>query len=367
MNTTEEIIQDLAEGKMVILMDDEDRENEGDLVIAANHVQADDINFMAHYGRGLICLTLTQDRCQRLNLPLMKQQHNALQGTNFTVSIDAAEGISTGISAADRAHTIRVAVSPEVKAQDLVQPGHIFPLMARRGGVLSRAGHTEAGCDLVGLAGLEPAAVIVEILKEDGSMARRPDLERFAAEHGLKIGTIADLIQFQIGNKKTIVRVSEHRIKNDYGSFNILVYQDTLDGNLHFALVKGDIKSTNAIFVRVQLDNPLMSLVGTGSQEFGWSMIDVLERLRLEKQGVVVYLCGQQNSEDILNQAKQLDLADTKMPATKGTDKKFLRTYGLGAQILRDVGVGKMRVLGRLQSTPALSGFGLEITEYISS
>jgi len=257
LNSTEEIIEDIRRGRMVVLMDDEDRENEGDLLMAAAHCRADDVNFMARYGRGLICLTLTAERCQQLRLPLMVSATDEKHATNFTVSIEAAEGVTTGISAADRARTIQAAVRADATAADLVTPGHIFPLMAQKGGVLTRAGHTEAGCDLARLAGLEPAAVIVEILSEDGTMARRPELERFAAEHGLKIGTVADLIRYRLETEKTVVRSAETRITTRHGDFRLLAYEDALDRAVHFALVRGTLDPEAPVLVRVHVENVL--------------------------------------------------------------------------------------------------------------
>ncbi|HLF95767.1 MAG TPA: 3,4-dihydroxy-2-butanone-4-phosphate synthase, partial [Methylococcaceae bacterium] len=262
MNTTEEIIEDIRQGRMVVIMDDEDRENEGDLIMAAPHARAEDINFMARYGRGLICLTLTRERCQQLRLPLMVNENKTAHSTSFTVSIEAAEGVTTGISAADRARTIQCAVAANARPEDLVQPGHVFPLMARPGGVLTRSGHTEAGCDLARLAGLEPAAVIVEILNEDGNMARRPDLERFAVEHGLKIGTIADLIHYRIQNEKTLERICECDFPTEYGHFRLHAYQDQIDNRLHLALTMGAVADGRPVLARVHARNLLGDLFG---------------------------------------------------------------------------------------------------------
>ncbi|MFZ0467975.1 MAG: 3,4-dihydroxy-2-butanone-4-phosphate synthase, partial [Thiogranum sp.] len=249
LNSIEEIIDDIRDGRMVIIMDDEDRENEGDLIMAASLVRPEDINFMATHGRGLICMTLTRERCRQLSLPLMVNDNQDQHSTNFTLSIEAAEGVTTGISAYDRAHTVRSAVQPAARPQDLVQPGHIFPLMARPGGVLTRAGHTEAGCDLARLAGLEPASVIVEILNEDGSMARRPDLEKFAASHGLKVGTIADLIHYRISNEKSVERVADCALATEYGEFHLYAYQDIVNKGLHLALVKGELSADEPTLV----------------------------------------------------------------------------------------------------------------------
>src|SRR5579863_3901316 len=262
LNSIEEILAELAAGHMVVMMDDEDRENEGDLIMAAEKVRPEDINFMARYGRGLICLTLTRERCRQLHLPLMVRDTDKDQTTNFTVSIEAAEGVTTGISAYDRAHTVRTAVRPDAEPADLKQPGHIFPLMAQPGGVLTRAGHTEAGCDLTRLVGLEPAAVIVEILNEDGSMARRPDLEKFAKEHQLKIGTIADLIRYRIEKEKTVVRVAERRVPTEFGEMRLLVYEDRVNKAQHLALVAGQLKPGEPTLVRVHLQDTLGDMLG---------------------------------------------------------------------------------------------------------
>ena len=260
LNTVEELVADIRAGKMVILMDDEDRENEGDLVIAATHVRPEDINFMITHARGLVCLTLSRDRCQQLNLPLMVDANGAQHATNFTLSIEAAEGITTGISAAERAHTIQTAVAAHAKPADIVQPGHIFPLMAQPGGVLHRAGHTEAGCDLSRIAGLEPASVICEIINEDGTMARRPDLEVFAEKHGLKIGTIADLIHYRMTNEQTVERLGQETIKTEYGNFELVRYRELGNPDIHLALVKGQPKE-GVTTVRVHGFNPVRDLL----------------------------------------------------------------------------------------------------------
>ena len=368
LNTTEELIEEIRQGRMVVLMDDEDRENEGDLVIAASCVQPNDINFMARYGRGLICLTLTREHCRRLNLPLMASHSysNSSDSTNFTVSIEAAEGVTTGISAADRAVTIRKAVAPDAKSSDLVQPGHVFPLMAQSGGVLSRAGHTEAGCDLARLAGFQSSAVIVEILKDDGSMARRPDLEIFAKEHGLKIGTIADLIRFRIENEKTIERVTECKLPTEFGEFRLIGYQDSLENNLHLAMVKGDIDPAIPIFVRVHILNPICDLTGNIKKDCGWPIRDVLSRISREERGVVVILCNQVETSELISQLESYkDEEELYIRHNRG-DARDLRTIGLGAQILADLGVKKMIVLSAPKRLHAISGFGLEVVDYVT-
>ena len=366
LNTTEELIKDIRDGKMVILMDDEDRENEGDLVIAADCVRSEDINFMARYARGLICLTLTREHCRKLNLPLMASNTYSSDNTNFTVSIEAAQGVTTGISAADRAHTIKTAVATDAKPSDLVLPGHVFPLMAHPGGVLSRAGHTEAGCDLARLAGFTPAGVIVEILKDDGTMARRADLESFAKEHKLKIGTIADLIHYRIENEKTVERVIECDMPTEYGDFHVIGYRDGVENNLHFAMVKGKINSADPVLVRVHVQNPICDLTGSLREECGWPVRDVLKRVSQEASGVVVILCNQMESQELINQLESYSSKDNSSAVSRKQNRKDLRTIGLGAQILSDLGVRKMRVLSAPKKIHAISGFGLEVVEYVS-
>ena len=305
INSIEEIMTDLRDGRMVIMMDDEDRENEGDFVLAASHVTPDFVNFMARHGRGLICLTLTEDRCRQLNLPLMVQDTLYSHRTNFTVSIEAAEGVTTGISAADRARTIKAAVNADATPSDLTQPGHIFPLMAQNGGVLTRAGHTEAGCDLARLAGLEPASVIVEILKDDGTMARRPDLEVMAGELGLKIGTIADLIRFRIENEKTVHRVAEVVLPTEFGDFRLVSYRDEIHGDVHFAMVRGEIDADSPTLVRVHIHNPLDDLTGSVRADAGWPLRDALRRVAESDTGAVVVLTNQISSNELVQQLER--------------------------------------------------------------
>ncbi len=365
LNSINELIEDISIGKMVILMDDEDRENEGDFVLAAECVRPEDINFMATYGKGLICLPLSKEHCRRLNLPLMARNTQSDIATNFTVSIEAAEDISTGISASDRATTIKKAVAPDAKPSDLVQPGHVFPLMAHPGGVLSRAGHTEAACDLARLAGFNEAAVIVEILNEDGTMARRPDLERLAEKHQLKIGTIADLIRYRIENEKTIERISEAEFSTEFGDFHLVTYMDRLKQDLHYALVRGDIDPEIPVPVRVHIENPVFDLTGNKKRS-SWPIRNVLERLSKEKAGVVVILCNQLEPETVLAQIREVDIKDNEGSERKVNGKEF-RTIGLGSQILSDLGVKKMIVMSSPKRYHAISGFGLEIVDYMSS
>ncbi len=366
LNTTEEIIADLRQGKMVVIMDDEDRENEGDLLLAADKVTPEAINFMAKYGRGLICLTLSKERCERLRLPLMVNDNTAAHSTAFTVSVEAAEGVTTGISAADRATTVRAAVAPDAQPRDLVQPGHIFPLMAQPGGVLVRAGHTEAGCDLARLAGLEPAAVIVEILNEDGSMARRPDLEAFAEAHGLKVGTIADLIHYRVRHEKAVQRECECELPTEFGDFKIAAYRDTIDNDLHLALTLGEISPERPTLVRVHLQNSLCDLFGTRHSGCGWPLRDVMRQIAAEGEGAIVVLRNRDRVEDILVKLKDFDLhdAEDRIPVRR-QDRSELRTYGIGAQILSDLGVRKMRVMSAPKAMHGISGFDLEVVEYV--
>lgn len=363
MNSTEEIIEDLRQGRMVIILDDEDRENEGDIVMAAEFVRPEDVNFMARYARGLICLTLTKERCRQLRLPLMVNDNAAAHGTNFTVSIEAAEGVTTGISAHDRARTVQVAVAPEARPEDVVQPGHIFPLMAEPGGVLTRAGHTEAGCDLAGLAGCQPAAVIVEILNEDGTMARRPDLEKFAKEHGLKLGTIADLIRYRLQNEHTIERVCESRVQTAWGEFRLVVYEDSVDNTVHMALVKGEIEGGQGAMVRVHLRNTLSDVLGIQHGKFGWPLADALRTVADSGHGVVVVLRKWETPQSLVQQV--MGLSQPPGHEEEEDDVQDLRTYGIGAQILSDLGVRKMRVLSAPKRMHALSGFDLEVEEYV--
>ena len=367
LNSSREIIEDIRQGKMVILMDDEDRENEGDLIMAAELVRAEDINFMARYGRGLICLTLTKERCERLRLPMMVSQNNERHTTNFTVSIEAAEGVTTGISAADRAVTVRTAVAADAKASDLVQPGHVFPLMAQPGGVLTRAGHTEVGCDLARLAGLEPASVIVEILNEDGTMARRSDLEKFAAEHNLKMGTIADLIEYRMLNEKTVERMASSHMPTEFGEFKLHAYRNVIDNQVHLALVKGDLEPGRPTLVRVHVENSLCDIFGSQRDDCGWPLRDALQRIAEEDHGVVIILRLADESDVIINRIRHYAEVDKGIDQPRTETSSDLRTFGIGAQILTDLGVHKMRVLSAPKKMHGLSGFGLEVVEYVQN
>lgn len=366
LNSIPELLEDIRAGRMVVVMDDEDRENEGDLIMAASKIRPEDVNFMARFGRGLICLPLTRERCHQLNLPLMVNLNQARFSTNFTVSIEAAEGITTGISAYDRAHTIRTAVRPDARPADLSQPGHVFPLMAQPGGVLSRAGHTEASVDLALLAGLEPAAVLVEILNEDGSMARRPQLEEFARTHGLKIGTIADLIHYRMQTEKTIVLVSSHAVETDFGPFTLHTYRDTIEGRVHLALMLGRVASNEPFLVRVHVQNPLADVLSMHRADFGLPLRTALAEVAANGSGLVLVLGGHRTDDELLRLIQQEPEPDI---AASGDNRRSreLRTYGIGAQIIADLGVRKMRVLSAPWKLTGLAGFGLEVVEYVSA
>lgn len=352
-----EIVEELRQGRMVVLVDDEDRENEGDLVMAAQFVTPAEINFMAKHGRGLICLTITEERGKQLNLEPMVMNNGTKMGTNFTVSIDAEKGIATGISAADRAHTIQAAVNANARPVDIVSPGHVFPLIAQKGGVLVRAGHTEAGCDIAKLAGLEPAAVICEILKDNGEMARLPDLLAFAAEHDLKVGTIADLIKYRSQTERLVVRIAERVVETVYGQFNIIAFHDSVTNETHLALVKGDISSNKSVLVRVHEPLSVFDLLDTTSKSHSWSLTQAMQTIDEADAGVIVMLRRDEKAEDLIQSIKSVDL-----PVS---NRHTLKYYGIGAQILRDLGVVKMRLMGESRKIPSMSGFGLEVVEFV--
>ena len=366
LNSTEEIISDLRDGKMVVIMDDEDRENEGDLIMAASKVRSQDVNFMARYGRGLICLTLTGERCEQLRLPLMVSDTNRRRSTNFTVSIEAAEGITTGISAHDRARTIRAAIAPGAKPADLRQPGHVFPLMAQSGGVLTRAGHTEAGCDLVRLTGLEPAAAIVEILNEDGTMARRDDLIRFAGRHGLKLGSIAELISYRLSKEESVEAIAELEVKTEFGPFRLVCMEDHINQAVHLALVRGEPDPKTPTLVRVHLQDTLSDVIGIQDTRLGWPLRDAMKLIAEEGCGVVVILRQEELPKELMRAVRGLEteLDDLVMRRDRTAE---LKTFGTGAQILRALNVQRMRVLSAPKHMHAISGFGLEVVEYVSS
>jgi 3,4-dihydroxy 2-butanone 4-phosphate synthase/GTP cyclohydrolase II len=344
-----EVIQAVRAGEIVILVDDEDRENEGDLVFAAEFVTPEKINFLAKHGRGLVCMPITEEHATRLGLRPMVEQNRSRHGTNFTVSIEAAEGIATGISAHDRALTIRVASSPNAKSDDIVQPGHVFPLIAHPGGVLVRAGHTEACCDLARLAGLTPAAVLCEIMRDDGTMARLPDLLEFAATHKLRIGTIADLIEYRSRNESLVQRGQERDIDTPWGSFHLVSYRDLAVGSLHLALVAGKPDAKKETLVRVHEPLSILDLLDSGKGTHSWGVGEALRKVQEAGCGVMVLMnCNQEEARP--------------PKAGRGID---LRLYGIGAQILRDLGVGKMRLMAAPRKMPSMAGFGLEVTSYV--
>jgi 3,4-dihydroxy 2-butanone 4-phosphate synthase/GTP cyclohydrolase II len=363
ISPVEDIVADMRAGRMVILVDEEDRENEGDLIMAADHVTAEAVNFMARFGRGLICLTLTKERCERLQLPPMTARNGDKKGTAFTVSIEAAEGVTTGISAADRACTVQAAVAAHAKPADLVQPGHIFPLQAVEGGVLMRAGHTEAGCDLAFLAGCTPAAMICEIMKDDGTMARLPDLQEFAAQHGLKIGTIADLIAHRSRTETLVEPIGTRPLKTAFGEFTAIAFKDKTSHGVHLALVKGQWTADDAVLARVHEPLSVLDALEVGRVMHSWSLDASLKRVASEGKGVVVFLnCGE-SGKQLLAQF------DGTARASHGPERgrMDLRSYGIGAQILRECGVHKMRLLGNPRRMPSMTGYGLEIVGYVTA
>ena len=356
-STIPEILADVRAGRMVVIVDDEDRENEGDLIMAAEKVRPQDINFMAREGRGLICLSMTRARCRQLGLKPMVDSNTSAQHTNFTASIEAASGVTTGISAQDRAHTILTAVRAGARPDDIVQPGHVFPLAAMPGGVLARAGHTEAACDLAALAGLEPAGVLVDVLSGDGTMARRPELERFAASHGLRIGTIADLIRYRLETEKTVERAHESLVDTEFGCFRLVVYRDMLARELHFALVHGAIDSAAPVLTRVHVRNTLSDVLHLERDDLGLTVTAALRRVAEEGRGVVVVLAGDESADALL------DRLDGAPPVPPRANSEW-RRLGLGAQILADLGVRRLRVLGTPRRLVGLAGFGLEVAGY---
>jgi 3,4-dihydroxy 2-butanone 4-phosphate synthase/GTP cyclohydrolase II len=351
-----DIVADLEAGRMVILVDEEDRENEGDLVLAADHVTPDAINFMARFGRGLVCMPITEERARQLDLAPMTPTNRSVHGTNFTVSIEAANGVTTGISAADRAHTIRVAAAANATPDDIVQPGHVFPLIAQAGGVLVRAGHTEACCDLARLAGLSPAAVMCEIMNDDGTMARLPDLEVFARTHGLRIGAIADLIHHRARTERLVERVAERPLVTPAGAFRLVVYRDKLSDATHLALVRGPISPDVETLVRVHEPLSIIDLLDSESEGHAWSVLEAQRAIADAGRGVIVLLHRPESARELRERA-----IAGKPPVPQKMD---LRNYGIGAQILRDLHVGKMRLLARQRKMPSMAGFDLEVTGY---
>ena len=361
ISPVEDIVADMRAGRMVILVDEEDRENEGDLILASDHVTPEAINFMARHARGLICLTLSREMCERLKLPPMVARNNAQHATAFTVSIEAAEGVTTGISAADRSRTVQAAVAPNAQAHDLVQPGHIFPLQAVDGGVLMRAGHTEAGCDLATMAGCNPSSVICEVMNEDGTMARLPDLQMFAAQHNLKIGTIADLIEHRSRTESLVEKVGTRTLQTAYGEFTAHAYRDKPSGAVHLALVKGQWDADEVVPVRVHEPLSVLDALEVNRSMHSWGLDTSLHYLDAQGKGVAVLLnCGE-SAAQLLAQFEGTARA-AQAPERGRMD---LRTYGVGAQILRECGVQKMQLMGQPRRMPSMAGYGLEITGYI--
>ncbi|MES2150287.1 MAG: bifunctional 3,4-dihydroxy-2-butanone-4-phosphate synthase/GTP cyclohydrolase II [Pseudomonadota bacterium] len=362
--TTPEIVAELRAGRMVILVDEEDRENEGDLVLAADFVTPEAINFMIKHARGLVCLTLTEERCAQLDLSMMTTRNGTSFGTNFTVSIEAAEGVTTGISAADRARTIATAVARDATPADIVQPGHIFPLKAVRGGVLMRAGHTEAGCDLTEMAGLTPASVICEIMKDDGTMARLPDLLEFAREHNLKVGTIADLIHYRGQNECLVERLAERPMNTAFGQFRLIAFRDKPSGSAHLAMVHGEIDPARESLVRVHEPVSILDVLETKATTHSWTMASAMQAIQASERGVMVLLnCGE-SAEQLFSQFSALDTPESRPQARAAS--MDLRNYGIGAQILRDLGVGKMQLMASPRKMPSMTGFNLEVTGYLA-
>jgi 3,4-dihydroxy 2-butanone 4-phosphate synthase/GTP cyclohydrolase II len=360
-NTIPDILEDLRAGRMVVMLDDEDRENEGDIVMAAQMVRPEDVNFMVREARGLLCLTLTEQRTRQLGLKPMVSDNTSPYHTNFTVSIEAAEGVTTGISAHDRARTIQVAVKSDARPQDLSQPGHVFPLTAQPGGVLTRAGHTEAGCDLAALAGLEPSAVLIEILHEDGSMARRPELEIFAAKHGLKIGTIADLIRYRLETEKTIQRVHEEDVQTEFGPFRLVAWRDAIHHGLHYALVRGTVDDGAPVLTRVHVRNTLSDVLHLTREDLGLTVTSALRRIDEEGRGVLLVLSGEDTADALLGRLKRQPVT----LAPEDAQQQEWRQLGLGAQMLIDLDVHRLRVMGTPRKLVGLAGFDLEVVEYV--
>jgi 3,4-dihydroxy 2-butanone 4-phosphate synthase/GTP cyclohydrolase II len=362
ISTTQEIVDELRAGRMVILVDEEDRENEGDLVLAADFVTPEAINFMIRHARGLVCLTLAEEICDRLELPMMTTRNGTSFGTNFTVSIEAAEGVTTGISAADRARTIQVAVAKDAKPEDLVQPGHIFPLRAVKGGVLMRAGHTEAGCDLTEMAGLTPASVICEIIKEDGTMARLPDLLEFGKEHNIKIGTIADLIHYRSQTESLVERVAERQLSTVHGDFRLVAFRDKPSGCAHLALVHGEPAHDEEALVRVHQPVSIVDLLDSGTTAHSWNVASAMRAVKAAPSGVIVLLNCSETAEQLFGQFQEKSAARPNARAAS----LDLRTYGIGAQILKLVGVRRMKLLANPRKMPSMAGFDLEVTGYLT-
>ncbi|UXI67761.1 3,4-dihydroxy-2-butanone-4-phosphate synthase [Tahibacter amnicola] len=353
-----DILDDIRAGRMVVILDDEDRENEGDVIMAAEKVRPEDINFMVREARGLVCLSVTQARCRQLGLKPMVSDNTSPHHTNFTVSIEAAEGVTTGISAYDRAHTVLTAVRPDARPHHLTQPGHIFPLTSQPGGVLTRAGHTEAASDLAGLAGLEPAGVLVEVLHDDGTMARRPELEAFARKHGLRIGTIADLIRYRLETEKTVDRIHDENVDTEFGPFRLVIYRDVLQKSLHYALVRGTVDDGEPVLTRVHVKNTLSDVLHLTRDDLGLTVTAALRRIADEGRGVVLVLSEREDNDSVLDRLTGRARQDAK---DKDAQVHEWRRHGLGAQILMDLGLRRLRVLGTARRLVGLAGFGLEV------
>jgi len=361
ISPTQEIINDIRLGKMIVLVDAEDRENEGDLIFAADHVSAEKINFLATHGRGLVCMPITREHAARLELPPMAVRNRTVHGTNFTVAIEAAVGVTTGISAADRAHTIRVATRPDAKAEDIVQPGHVFPLVAQPGGVLMRAGHTEACCDLARLAGLNPAAVLCEIMNEDGTMARLPDLIPFAEKHGLKIGTIADLIRYRSINETLVEEVAVREVMTPHGAFTLHLFKDKTTNEIHMALTRGEIKPDESVLTRVHQPFTGADFFEFENGRHSYSVNEAMRIIAEEGVGAIVLLRGEEDADALLERFT-LPSKDAKIKRPAVWDP---RMHGIGAQILRKLNVRKMRVMSWPKNIPSMAGFDLEVVEYV--
>jgi 3,4-dihydroxy 2-butanone 4-phosphate synthase/GTP cyclohydrolase II len=364
-DSIENIITAMRAGEMVVILDDEDRENEGDIVMAATKVRPEHINFMARFARGLICLTMTRGRCEQLRLPLMVGDTDRRRTTNFTISIEAAEGVTTGISAHDRARTVRAATAPDARPEDLNQPGHIFPIMAQPGGVLTRAGHTEAGCDLARLAGLEPSAVIVEIMNDDGTMARRDNLFQFARQHGLRIGTIADLIEYRLRHEESVEAISDQNVQTDFGEFRMVCFEDHVNRAVHVALIRGKVDGDEPVLVRVHRQDSIGDVLNIRQPDRSWPLREAMQYMAQHENGVIVLLRHEESAREFMASVRALN---TEQPPRIGSDNPMdIRMTGTGSQILRALGVRRMRVLSVPYTMHGLSGFGLEIVEYVSS
>ncbi len=365
--SVEELINELRNGRMIVVVDDESRENEGDLIMPADTLRVDDINFMVTHARGLVCLTLTEDACSQLQLPLMPQQGQPDHKTNFTVSIEAAHGVTTGISAADRTATVKAAVNPKARPEDIIMPGHIFPIRAEEGGVLVRAGHTEAGCDYARLAGFQPSSVIVEILNEDGSMARRDDLHAFAEKHNLKMGTIEDLIEYRTQNEQSVRRLHEKDVETEHGELKMVVFDDLIHDTAHIAFVKGDLKPDEETLVRVHITNPLFDTYGIQGNK-GWPLQDAMKKIAQAERGVLVVLREPHTGSSLVDKVDELiKQQDEQKKPLSSEESNQVRTFGIGAQILSDLNVGKMNVMGAPKRYSGLAAFGLEIINNTSS